>query len=148
MSGDLEEHPDASQSCCQGPSRLTPCRERPRDPTDLAETRTAMTTVVGGEDGLNASTTVDINAGTNVYNDVFTSIAHDMSVLTAIITSVQKDITSVQSADRQLGVDGVAGAANSTSPVVAARKRSPRRSRRSTPPSIRSTGTWRRPARR
>lgn len=68
---------------------LTGCR-RSEGPHRLRRNAHRREDGGGGEAGLNASTTVDINAAISVYNDVVTSITNNIFVLTAEIRSVQR----------------------------------------------------------
>jgi len=74
--------------------------------SDLAQTRTDAK-AGGGDQCVNASSTVYNDAATTVFNDAQTTLLNDALTLSRDIHSTQDDIVNVLSAAQQLVSDGV-----------------------------------------
>ncbi len=86
---------------------------------DVAQTR-ADAKAGGGDNCVNASSTVYNDAASAVYNDAQSSLYNDVNTLTQADQSVQKDIAAVQSANQQLASDGLPVDPGASSAISAA----------------------------
>lgn len=86
---------------------------------DLIQTRSDAK-AGGGDNCVNASSTVYNDAATTLYNDAQTSLFNDLNSLTRDIAATQMDVDDVHSADQQLSADGIPVAADSASSINAA----------------------------
>lgn len=86
---------------------------------DVAQTR-ADAKAGGGDNCVNASSTVYNDAASVVYNDAQSSLYNDVNTLTQADQSVQKDIAAVQSANQQLASDGLPVDPGASSAISAA----------------------------
>lgn len=86
--------------------------------SDLAQTRTDAK-AGGGDQCVNASSTVYNDAATTVFNDAQTTLLNDALALSRDIQSAQDDIVNVRNATQQLVSDGLA-ASDAASAISAA----------------------------